>query len=110
MGNQIGYEEALMKNFEDIGKEEVAVIHSAFGDKPHVVAFVKVDKSLPDEDKCEQAFKMTNTIEQGWWHNEGVQYVGPNKTCRSTSSGDQVVLKDGTKYNDTVYRKTKYEY
>ena len=99
MGNQ---KEALMKNFENIDKEEVAVIHSAFsafGDKPHVVAFVKVDKSLPDEDKCEQAFKLTNSIEQGWWHNEGVQYVGPNKTCRSTSSGDQVVLKDGTKYN-----------
>ena len=91
--------EALMKNLEDLDKEEVAVIHSAFGDKPHVVAFVKVDKTLTDEQKCEQAFKLTNTIEQGWWHNEGVKYVGPNKTCRSTSSGDQVVLKDGTKYN-----------
>ena len=79
-----------MKNLEDIDKEEVAVIHSAFGDKPHVVAFVKVDKTLSDEDKCEQAFKLTNTIEQGWWNNEDVQYVGPNKTCRSTSSGDQV--------------------
>ena len=91
--------EALMKNLEDIGKEEVAVIHSAFGDKPHVVAFVKVDKTLSDENKCEQAFKLTNTIEQGWWNNEDVEYVGPNKTCRSTSSGDQVLLKDGTMYN-----------
>ena len=53
MGNQ---KEALMKNLENIDKEEVAVIHSAFGDKPHVVAFVKVDKTLSDEDKCEQAF------------------------------------------------------
>ena len=96
MGNQ---KEALMKNLEDIDKEEVAVIHSALGDKPHVVAFVKVDKTLSDEDKCEQAFKLTNTIEQGWWNNEGVQYMGPNPTCRSTSSGDQVLLKDGTKYN-----------
>ena len=95
MGNQ---KEALMKNFENIDKEEVAVIHSAFGDKPHVVAFVKVDKTLTDEQKCEQAFKLTNTIEQGWWNNEDVQYMGPNKTCRSTSSGDQVVLKNGTKY------------
>ena len=91
--------EALMKNLEDIGKEEVAVIHSAFGDKPHVVAFVKVDKTLTDEQKCEQAFKLTNTIEQGWLNNEDVQYMGPKPTCRSTSSGDQVVLKDGTKYN-----------
>ena len=88
--------EALMKNLEDVGKEEVAVIHSAFGDKPHVVAFVKVDKTLTDEQKCEQAFKLTNTIEQGWWNNEGVQYMGPKPTCRSTSSGDQVLLKDGT--------------
>ena len=95
----VNQKEALMKNLEDVGKEEVAVIHSAFGDKPHVVAFVKVDKTLTDEGKCEQAFKLTNTIEQGWWNNEGVQYMGPNKTCRSTSSGDQVVLKNGTKYN-----------
>ena len=41
MGNQ---KEALMKNLEDIDKEEVAVIHSAFGDKPHVVAFVRLTK------------------------------------------------------------------
>ena len=95
----VNQKEALMKNLEDVGKEEVAVIHSAFGDKPHVVVFVKVDKTLTDEGKCEQAFKLTNTIEQGWWNNEGVQYMGPNKTCRSTSSGDQVVLKNGTKYN-----------
>ena len=99
MDNKVGYQQALMKNFEDIGKEEVAVIHSAFGDKPHVVAFVKVDKTLSEEGKCEQAFKLTNTIEQGWWNNEDVEYVGPDKTCRSTSSGDQVLLKNGTKYN-----------
>ena len=36
MDNKVGYQQALMKNFENIGKEEVAVIHSAFGDKPHV--------------------------------------------------------------------------
>ena len=38
--------EALMKNLEDLDKEEVAVIHSAFGDKPDVVAFVMVDKTF----------------------------------------------------------------
>ena len=95
----VNQKEALMKNLENIDKEEVAVIHSAFGDKPHVVAFVKVDKTLSDENKCEQAFKLTNSINDGWWNNEDVQYMGPNKTCRSTSSGDQVVLKNGTKYN-----------
>ena len=55
--------------------------------------------ALSEEGKCEQAFKLTNTIEQGWWNNEDVEYVGPDKTCRSTSSGDQVLLKNGTKYN-----------
>ena len=94
-----GVKEALTKNFEKLGKEEVAVIHSAFGDKPHEVAFVEVDKNLSDTEKCEVAFKLTNTIDTAWWTNEGVQYVGHNKTCRSTSSGDQVLLKDGTKYN-----------
>ena len=29
MDNKVGYQQALMKNFEDIGKEEVAVIHLA---------------------------------------------------------------------------------
>ena len=62
--------ESLMKNFESLGKEKVSVIHSAFGDKPHVVAFVEVDKTLSDEDKCEKAFMLTNSIEDGWWNNE----------------------------------------
>ena len=90
--------EALMKNFESLGKEKVSVIHSAFGDKPHVVAFVEVDKTLSDEDKCEQVFKWTNSINDGWWNNEGVEYIGPKPTCRSTSSGDQMLLANGTKY------------
>ena len=89
----------LMKNDEKINQEKVAVIHSAFDDKPHTVAFVWVDKTLTDEEKCEKAFKLTNTITDAWWNNESVEYMGPNKTCRSTSSGDQVLLSNGTKYN-----------
>ena len=91
--------ESLMKNFESLGKEKVSVIHSAFGDKPHVVAFVELDKTLSDEDKCEKAFMLTNSIEDGWWNNEGVEYIGPKPSCRSTSRGDQVLLENGTKYN-----------
>ena len=87
-----GVKEALTKNFEKLGKEEVAVIHSAFGDKPHVVAFVEVDKNLSDTEKCEVAFKLTNTIDTAWWTNEGVEYVNDKPTCRSTSSGDHVLI------------------
>ena len=35
--------------------EKVSVIHSAFGDTPHVVAFVDVDESLPLINKLEYA-------------------------------------------------------
>ena len=34
----------------------------------------------------------TNTIEEVWWKNEGVTYMGPEKTCRSTSTGDFVLI------------------
>ena len=97
--------ESLMKNFESLNKEKVAVIHSDYRDgvaikkKPTTVAFVEVDKTLSDEDKCEKAFMLTNSIKDGWWNNEGVEYIGPKPTCRSTSSGDQVLLSNGTKYN-----------
>ena len=87
--------EALMKEYAKTFTEKVAVIHSAFDEKPTTVAFVEVAKELSDEEKCEIAFKKTNTIEKAWWENEGVTYVGPEKTCRSTSTGDYVLI--GTK-------------
>lgn len=91
--------DALMKNYEAIFKETVAVIHAPFEEtpdldynSPHTVAFVEVPKHLSDEEKCEIAFKKTNTIEEVWWKNEGITYVGPEKTCRSTSTGDFVLV------------------
>ena len=87
--------EALIKEYAKTFTEKVAVIHSAFDEKPTTVAFVEVAKELSDEEKCEIAFKKTNTIEKAWWENEGVTYVGPEKTCRSTSTGDYVLI--GTK-------------
>ena len=87
--------EALIKEYAKTFTEKVAVIHSAFDEKPTTVAFVEVAKELSDEEKCEVAFKKTNTIEKAWWENEGVTYVGPEKTCRSTSTGDYVLI--GTK-------------
>ena len=87
--------EALIKEYAKTFTEKVAVIHSTFDEKPTTVAFVEVAKELSDEEKCEIAFKKTNTIEKAWWENEGVTYVGPEKTCRSTSTGDYVLI--GTK-------------
>lgn len=81
--------EALMKTFT---KEKVAVIHSAFEDAPTTVAFVEVDKTLTDMNKCEVAFKLTNNIEDAWWKNEEVTPMFDGKTCRSTSVGDMVLV------------------
>ncbi len=89
--------EALMKNYESTFMEKVAVIHAGYDETPHTVAMVEVDKSLPDEEKCEVAFMKTNTIDCGWWENEEVTPMFPEKTCRSTSSGDFVLI-GNTKY------------
>jgi hypothetical protein len=40
----------------------------------------------------EIAFVKTNSINDGWWRNEGVDYIAPEKTCRSTSVGDMVLV------------------
>ena len=84
--------EALIKNYESTFMEKVAVIHAGYDETPHTVAMVEVDKSLPDEEKCEVAFMKTNTIDCGWWENEEVTPMFPEKTCRSTSSGDFVLI------------------
>ena len=34
----------------------------------------------------------TNSINNAWWTNEGVEYVNDKPTCRSTSSGDHVLV------------------
>ena len=72
--------------------EEVAVIHNDY-----TVAFVDVDKALSDEDKCEKAFMLTNSINDAWWNNKDVEAMFPDKACRSTSVGDQVLI-DGKKW------------
>ena len=89
--------EALMKEYEKTFMDKVTVIHAAFDEKPHTVAFVMVDKNLSDLEKCEEAFMKTNTIDDAWWVNDGVEYVGPEPTCRSTAT-DDFVLVGKTKY------------
>ena len=78
-------------------KEMVAVIHSVYDDGPKTVALVEVDASLTDMQKCERAFMLTNTIDAAWWTNDKVTIM-TDTPCRSTSTGDQVLLQSGKKY------------
>ena len=81
--------EALLSTYL---KEKVAVIHSAFEDSPRTVAFVEVDKSLSIEEKLDIAFIKTNSLNEAWWDNKEVTAMFPDKTCRSTSVGDMVLI------------------
>jgi len=57
-----------------------------------VRAFVEVDKSLSIEEKLEEAFMLTNSIDNAWWDNKEVTAMFPEKTCRSTSVGDMMLV------------------
>ena len=87
--------EALMKEYAKTFTEKIAVIHNTIEKAPHTVAFVEVPKKLSDDEKCEIAFRKTNTIEKAWWENEGVTKMFGGDACRSTMTGDMVLI--GTK-------------
>ena len=87
--------DALLDTLDDVKnpKETVSVIHAAWTDKPHLVAFVEVEKSWTDTEKLEHAFMKTNTINEAWFTSkEGIDYMGPEPACRSTSVGDFVLI------------------
>ena len=84
--------DALTKTLMGETTEKVVVIHAAFEEVPNTVAFVEVEAALPIRKKLEIAFVKTNTITEAWWRNEGVEYIAPEKTCRSTSVGDMVLV------------------
>ena len=84
--------DALTKMLSGDTTEKVAVIHAAFEDAPTTVAFVEIDAALPLRKKLEIAFVKTNTINEAWWRNDGVTYIGTESTCRSTSVGDMVLV------------------
>jgi hypothetical protein len=84
--------DALTKTLLGKTTEKVAVIHAAFEDAPTTVAFVEVEAALPLRKKLEIAFVKTNTITEAWFRNDGVTYIGPAPTCRSTSVGDMVLV------------------
>ena len=81
--------EALMKN---LLYEKVAVIHAAYEDVPETVAFVEVKKDATTAEKLETAFMKTNSIDDAWWNNEGVTKMFGGATCRSTMTGDMVLI------------------
>ena len=87
--------DALMKN---LLCETAAVIHVGEGGRPTTVALVDVEKSGTDMKKLETAFMKTNSINNGWWTNEGIYKMFDGATCRSTSVGDMVLLSSGKKY------------
>ena len=45
---------------------QVAVIHAAFGDTPHTVAFVDADPSMSLSEKLEYAYRWTQNIVGSW--------------------------------------------
>ena len=98
--------DALTKTLMGTTMEKVAVIHAAHEEAPVTVALVEVKSALPLRDKLEKAFVLTNTITEAWYQNKAVTYIGPEKTCRSTSTGDMVLV-GKTKYQcDPVGWKT----
>ncbi len=86
--------DALTKN---LLYEKVAVIHAAYEDAPETVAFVEVKKDATTAEKLETAFMKTNSIENAWWENEGVTKMFGGAACRSTMTGDMVLI-GNTKY------------
>ena len=84
--------DALTKTLLGETTEKVVVIHTAFEEVPNTVAFVEVEAALPLRKKLEIAFVKTNTITEAWWRNEGVTSLCTEKTCRSTSVGDIILV------------------
>lgn len=88
----------LIDNYEKMyNKEMVSVIHTAFEDVPRVVAMVWVNSKNSIAEKLDKAFMLTNSINDAWWNNKDVEAMFPDKACRSTSVGDQVLI-DGKKW------------
>ena len=108
MSKKEALSKALLRHFR---YETVAVIHSAFEDSPRTVALVNVDKTWSVKKKLEKAFMLTNTIDTAWYTSDKVEYIGPEKSCRSTSVGDMVRLENGTKFKcePTGWSKTAWK-
>ena len=84
---------------------KVSVIHAAFGDTPHVVAFVDVPDGTDDTKAMDYAYRWTNNVMGSWSRsdledngdfNPAVTRVAPlhedGMGLRSTSMGDQMLV------------------
>ena len=81
--------------------EQVAVIHTAFEDKPSTVAFVNVKEDMSLSEKLEYAYRWTQNIVGSWSlkigddANNNVTVMGDVSSgmgLRSTSMGDQILV------------------
>ena len=81
--------DALMSTLND---EKVSVIHDNGPAGPNVVAFIDMPKSLSTSEKLEEAFMLTNSIEDAWYNNERVTKMFEGAGCRSTMVGDMVLI------------------
>ena len=81
--------------------EQVAVIHTAFEDKPSTVAFVNVKEDMTLIEKLEYAYRWTQNIMHSWSlkmpedGNDDVTVMGDISDgygLRSTSVGDQMLV------------------
>ena len=81
--------EALMATLND---EKVSVIHDNGPACPNVVAFIDMPKSLSTSEKLEEAFMLTNSIDDAWYNNKRVTKMFSGDGCRSTMVGDMVLI------------------
>ena len=81
--------DALMATLND---EKVSVIHDNGPAGPNVVAFIDMTKSLSTSEKLEEAFMLTNSIDDAWYNNKRVTKMFSGDGCRSTMVGDMVLI------------------
>ena len=89
--------DALMKNYykKTTPSTEVVVFHVYdldLGEYTVPVASMELYDMENDHDACEEAFVLTNNINESWWKNSKVKKLFEGIHCRSTSTGDIVTV------------------
>ena len=83
--------------------KQVAVIHAAFGDLPHTVAFVNVPEDFGTTEALEHAYRLTQNIEGSWSKGKTFEFKG--ETFENPDYSEDVTVmaplhkgEDGTEY------------
>ena len=85
--------DALVATLEAKNMVKCTVIHVDHGkDSPREVATINFPKSMSESDMLEKSFMYTNSIDKSWYSDDKVLYIGPEKSCRSTMTGDMVLI------------------